>query len=198
MKRASFLLCGIVSLVAPSVSNAQEPARPELAVELPAEIRKWFLNPPDYGGSCVQCSVGMCGVDQNVPAAAMLLWDTEYGRAERGGSGPSRARTHPAWEAGVVISPAIGAPSPRFHVASRTPATEAPLLDEDRPQLRLTATNSQALQVRFRLASARASRAVRRAASSDLGTSSPLPKYISSGVCPRNAECGRRVLCSST
>jgi len=94
MKRASFLLCGIVSLVAPSVSNAQEPARPELAVELPAEIRKWFLNPPDYGGSCVQCSVGMCGVDQNVPAAATLLWDTEYGRAERGGSGPSRVAAY--------------------------------------------------------------------------------------------------------
>jgi hypothetical protein len=32
----------------------------------------------------------MCGVDQNVPAAATLLWNTEYGPRERGGSGPSR------------------------------------------------------------------------------------------------------------
>jgi hypothetical protein len=32
----------------------------------------------------------MCGADQNVPAAATLLWDTPYGKAERGGSYPSR------------------------------------------------------------------------------------------------------------
>ena len=29
------------------------------------------------------------------------------------------------------------------------------------------------------------------------GMSVPVPKYISSGVWPRNAECGRRVLCSA-
>ena len=63
---------------------AQEP---KLEVDLPAEIRQWFLN---IDGSCCQCSLGMCGVDQNVPAAATLLWDTEYGPRERGGSGPSR------------------------------------------------------------------------------------------------------------
>lgn len=57
-----------------------------LAVDLPPEIRTWFRNPD---GSCVQCSIGMCGVDQNVPEAATLLWDTEYGSRERGGSGPS-------------------------------------------------------------------------------------------------------------
>jgi len=59
----------------------------QLAVDLPKEVRQWFFNPD---GSCVQCSIGMCGVDQNVPAAATLLWDTEYGSRERGGSGPSR------------------------------------------------------------------------------------------------------------
>jgi hypothetical protein len=57
------------------------------AVELPAAIRAWYANPD---GSCVQCSIGMCGADQNVPAAATLLWDTQYGPAERGGAGPSR------------------------------------------------------------------------------------------------------------
>jgi len=56
-------------------------------VDVPPEIRHWFHN---TDGSCVQCSIGMCGVDQNVPEAATLLWDTEYGRAERGGSYPSR------------------------------------------------------------------------------------------------------------
>ena len=40
---------------------------------------------------------------------------------------------------------------------------------------------------------AAAARAVRSA-----GTASPVPKYISSGVCPRNAECGSTRLCSST
>src|SRR5712692_2498133 len=47
-----------------------------------------------------------------------------------------------------------------------------------------------------------ASPRVRRAAAArDLrsaGTASPVPKYISSGVCPRNAECGSTRLCSST
>lgn len=64
---------------------------PKLAVDLPAEIRAWFRNPD---GSCVQCSNGMTGVDQNVPAFATLLWDSEYGRKERGGSGPSRVANY--------------------------------------------------------------------------------------------------------
>jgi len=60
---------------------------PVLSFDVPVDIRQWFRNPD---GSCVQCSIGMVGVDQNVPAAATLLWDTEYGPRERGGSGPSR------------------------------------------------------------------------------------------------------------
>jgi hypothetical protein len=46
-----------------------------------------------------------------------------------------------------------------------------------------------------------ATRARRAAAARDLrsaGTVSPVPKYISSGVCPRNAECGSTWLCSWT
>jgi hypothetical protein len=47
-----------------------------------------------------------------------------------------------------------------------------------------------------------ASTCVRRAAAArdirSAGTASPVPKYISSGVCPRNAECGSTRLCSST
>lgn len=60
---------------------------PRLAFDVPTEIRVWYRN---LDGSCVQCSNGMIGVDQNVPAFATLLWDSEYGRKERGGSGPSR------------------------------------------------------------------------------------------------------------
>lgn len=62
-------------------------ADPKDAMDLPAELREWFRNPD---GSCVQCSIGMCGMDQNVPAAATLLWDTEYGPKVRGGSNTSR------------------------------------------------------------------------------------------------------------
>ena len=47
-----------------------------------------------------------------------------------------------------------------------------------------------------------ASRRARRAAAvrdvKPAGTASPVPKYISSGVCPRNAECGSTVLYSWT
>lgn len=57
------------------------------AFDIPVEMRKWYRNPD---GSCVQCSIGMCGLDQNVPAASTLLWDTQYGARERGGSYPSR------------------------------------------------------------------------------------------------------------
>ena len=79
----SILLLGVTALSA----AAAEPTDSRMAVDLPSELRQWFRNPD---GSCVQCSIGMCGVDQNVPAAATLLWDTEYGSRERGGSGPSR------------------------------------------------------------------------------------------------------------
>ena len=57
------------------------------SMELPVEVRQWFRNPD---GSCVQCSIGMCGTWNNVPAATTLLWNTEYGKAVRGGSWPSR------------------------------------------------------------------------------------------------------------
>jgi len=59
----------------------------KVVLDVPADIRQWFRN---LDGSCVQCSIGMCGVDQNVQSAATLLWDTKYGHKERGGSGPSR------------------------------------------------------------------------------------------------------------
>jgi hypothetical protein len=62
-------------------------AHAQQSMELPVEVRQWFRNPD---GSCVQCSIGMCGAWNNVPEATTLLWDTEYGKAVRGGSWPSR------------------------------------------------------------------------------------------------------------
>ena len=52
--------------------------------------------------------------------------------------------------------------------------------------------------VTVRFISSRATRAVRCLALSTSGTFAPVPKYTSSGVWPRNAECGRRALCSLT
>jgi hypothetical protein len=74
-----------------ALSNDRDEQKSAYAMELPREIREWYSNPD---GSCVQCSIGMCGVDQNVPAAATLLWDSEYGPRERGGSYPSRVRNY--------------------------------------------------------------------------------------------------------
>ena len=87
MRLAAMLLICAGSLGALHSAGAQD----DLAVDLPEEIRRWFRNPD---GSCVQCSIGMCGVDQNVPAAATLLWDTEFGPRERGGSYPSRVAAY--------------------------------------------------------------------------------------------------------
>ena len=69
------------------LATAAAGAEPANQMHLAPETRAWFRNPD---GSCVQCSIGMCGVHCNDPNAATLLWDTEYGRAERGGSWPGR------------------------------------------------------------------------------------------------------------
>jgi len=83
-----------------SCALAIECPDPRLAVDLPKGIRAKYRNPD---GSCVQCSIGMCGVDQNDIIAAMLLWDYDANgdgkisvdeRAVRGGSGPSRVAAY--------------------------------------------------------------------------------------------------------
>ena len=79
----------------------------DLAVDLGKEMRRNFRNPD---GSCVQCSLGMCGVDQNVPAASTLLWRSRYGPAERGGSGPSRVARY-SRERGIKIYNITGSPT---------------------------------------------------------------------------------------
>jgi hypothetical protein len=80
-----------VLMLSLALAGGVEPADPRLSFDVPREIRERYRNPD---GSCVQCSIGMCGVDQHVPAAATLLWKTEYGPAERGGSGPDRVATY--------------------------------------------------------------------------------------------------------
>lgn len=64
---------------------------PKQEMQLSPETRAWFRNPD---GSCVQCSIGMCGVHCNDPNATCLLWSTSYGPAERGGSNSSRVANY--------------------------------------------------------------------------------------------------------
>jgi hypothetical protein len=64
---------------------------PKLSLHVPQEILQKFRNPD---GSCVQCSNGMTGTDQNIGAFAYLLWDSEYGKKVRGGSSPSRVANY--------------------------------------------------------------------------------------------------------
>jgi hypothetical protein len=60
-------------------------------MEIPSDLRAWFRNPD---GSCVQCSAGLVGMNSNLPTWTFLLWDTEYGRAQRGGSWPGRVAAY--------------------------------------------------------------------------------------------------------
>ena len=73
--------------------SAYEPVDDRLSLDVPREVRRWFYNFTNPG-SCVQCSIGMCAVDQNVPAASTLLMKTEYGPPEYHGSGPDRVSAY--------------------------------------------------------------------------------------------------------
>jgi hypothetical protein len=91
MKLPAILLC-VLCLVGSQRTFAEIECPDErLSFDVPEDIRQWYRN---HTGSCVQCSIGMCGVHQNVPNAATLLWKSEYGSAEIGGSGPSRVANY--------------------------------------------------------------------------------------------------------
>lgn len=66
-------------------------AKAQDQLQLPGDVCAWFVN---QDGSCVQCSISMCGVWQNVPQAATLLFDSPYGSKVRGGSGPGRVEAY--------------------------------------------------------------------------------------------------------
>lgn len=78
----------LLLLICCATAAAEQPVN---TMQLSPETRAWFRNPD---GSCVQCSIGMAGVHCNDLNAACLLWDTPYGKAERGGSGPQRVAAY--------------------------------------------------------------------------------------------------------
>ena len=79
-------------------------------------------------------------------------------------------------------------------VASRRTAPRVPAVGDQAA----ASMDGHVPQVADGLASARALRAATAGAVRSAGTASPLPKYISSGVCPRNTEWGSTRLCSWT
>lgn len=81
-----FLLCFSLA----SIAHAQQKEVAQ-SMQLEPDTRGWFRNPD---GSCVQCSIGIAGVHCNDLNAATLLWDTPYGKAQRGGSWPSRVSAY--------------------------------------------------------------------------------------------------------
>ena len=84
---------GSIALALLLIGSVVRAGDPQLALDLPPDVRVWCSNPD---GSCVQCSIQMCGLDQNVTAAATLLFRSEYGKAERGGGTAGRTASYSA------------------------------------------------------------------------------------------------------
>lgn len=81
---------GLISLVGGvALGQSYSPSSP--ADIVPAEQRERFRNPD---GSCVQCSIALAGLHQNVPSAEFLLQDSPYGPKVRGGSWPERVKQY--------------------------------------------------------------------------------------------------------
>ncbi len=92
-------------LASPARSDAQQVQWSSVPyrMELPAELREYYRNfDSPRGGSCVQCSIGMCGMWVGNYNAATLLWDSDYGDKVIGGSYPSRVENY-ARERGLKI-----------------------------------------------------------------------------------------------
>lgn len=84
MRGIAHMCVSIVLLMALVCTGmAVQPSR----MHLPEDVRKEYRNPD---GSCVQCSIGMCGAHSGVLAAAYLLEEFDGQPAERGGSWPAR------------------------------------------------------------------------------------------------------------
>src|SRR6516165_1508511 len=95
-------------------------------------------------------------------------------------------------------------PSTRAHVRSAASFPDGRAADPGGRQTAAvgdqaaTSIEGHVTQAADRLASTRARLAVAACDARSAGTASPVPKYISSGVCPRNAECGSTWLYSWT
>jgi len=81
------LFLGAIIGVSAAFASCAKAAEPLSQMHLPESVRAEYRNPD---GSCVQCSIGMCGSHTGVMEAAYLLEKHAGQPAERGGSWPSR------------------------------------------------------------------------------------------------------------
>ncbi len=112
-------------------------------------------------------------------------------------------RFWPLPESGKHDARATGGTGPHAQTPPGTgPARAAPLTSPGRgsppPIYRQRDPHAQTAHRALRFSSSRRCRAPALPTANRPGTSSPVPRYISSGVWPRNAECGSFALCSST
>ena len=85
------IVAAILLVLSVHSGSAQSADWDREAYLVPAEQRARFRNPD---GSCVQCSIAIAGVHHANLNAEMLLWKSEFGPAQRGGSGPSRVESY--------------------------------------------------------------------------------------------------------
>jgi hypothetical protein len=81
----------LLFLMVLNLFTATDSTRAQDQLKLPGEVSTWFVN---TDGSCVQCSISNCGVWQNCPQASTLLFNSDYGSRQHGGSGPGRVEAY--------------------------------------------------------------------------------------------------------
>jgi hypothetical protein len=110
--RTLYLLAAASCLALPSCTpEAVEPwvadTRAAIAAMVPpVDCRERYRNRPDAAGagSCVQASLGYCGLVLNVDALATLLENSEYGPPVLGGSWPERVKEYCAQRRVDIVS----------------------------------------------------------------------------------------------
>lgn len=94
---ATFIFCLLLNQIHAADPVPRYPTRP--MSELSPAAKAVYLN---QTGDCVQDSLAMNGVQRGDLNAASLLWDTDYGPKQLGGSSPSRVARY-AKERGLAI-----------------------------------------------------------------------------------------------
>lgn len=90
MQRIAISFSLLLLVVFSTIAQGSEPVRRvEMGLSLATRHKA-----DNTDGSCVQCSITHCGYQCNEPIAAMLLYDSEYGPAIRGGSTPTRVANY--------------------------------------------------------------------------------------------------------
>lgn len=101
---ALLLLIATPALADGPLYSTAASAPPWWANTIPADLRQSYRN---LDGSCVQCSLAIAGHYHDDANLASLLWDSQYGRAERGGAWPERVHQY-AERRGIALYQVTG------------------------------------------------------------------------------------------